>query len=131
MRIDEAVLIGLFCEGVLYGVFMITFAETLRALISKSGSFQTAKTLRRTFLAVTCSFFIVATLDLIINLVHALDAFVHHQGVGGASQYFANIAYWTNSPVTKVNPIQCSFCCHLCSRTPMLVDLDCNSDLTW
>lgn len=99
--IDEAVLVGLFCESILYGVFMATFAETLRALVWKSGSFQAGKNVRRAFLVVTWAFCIITTFDLVISLIHALDAFIHYDGPGGAKQYFSNLPYWIN--VTKVS----------------------------
>ena len=52
---------------------------------------------RSLFLAVAVSMFVIATLDVVLLLVHVLYAFVWYHGPGGAVGEFLDISIWINA----------------------------------
>lgn len=94
--IDEAHLVSLFTESVFYGLFLATFVGLLRAILWNGTSFNAAKHVRWALLSVACTMFVVATVDLILNLKHNLNAFIYYKGPGGPVGEFSKISHWIN-----------------------------------
>ena len=95
--VDEAQLLSLFFEAVAYGIYLVTFAMCMRALLwstAPAGSSRTASL--RASIIVAGAMFVCATLDTAFNLRHNLDAFIFYKGGGGASQEFEHMSYWAN-----------------------------------
>ena len=55
------------------------------------------KSPRYILLAAVILLFIFGTLDVMLQLVHVLDAFIWYKGSGGALGEFSNISYWVNA----------------------------------
>ncbi|KAI0026659.1 hypothetical protein K488DRAFT_65467 [Vararia minispora EC-137] len=96
--VDEAQIVALFVESVLYGVFLVTFGMTIRVLLFNRADSSIIRSGRQYyfFLAVAFAFLVVATFDEAMVLRHVLDAFVYYKGPGGPIGEFLIISYWVN-----------------------------------
>ncbi|KAJ7647039.1 hypothetical protein FB45DRAFT_186973 [Roridomyces roridus] len=92
--IDSAQIVGLFMETLLYGVYLVTLAQCLRALLWSPADHCFKKVIHWHMLAAAMLMFTFATLDVAFGLRHNLDAFVYYTGPGGAKEEFENISYW-------------------------------------
>lgn len=98
---DEAHLASLFSESVLYGLFIATFIGLLRAVLLRGATFRAAAPVRWSLLAVACAMFVVASVDIALNLLHDLNAFIYYQGPGGPIGEFSKISHWIQ--ITRVS----------------------------
>ncbi|KAI0027984.1 hypothetical protein K488DRAFT_35307, partial [Vararia minispora EC-137] len=96
--VDEAQIVALFVESVLYGVFLVTFGMTVRTLLFSRGDSSTVRSggQHYFFVVVAFAFFVVATFDEAMVLRHVLDAFIYYKGPGGPNGEFSMISYWVN-----------------------------------
>ena len=92
--VDEAQIIALFMESVVYGIYLVTLAACVRALFWDTQGFK--RNINWAMVVVTGTMAIFATLDLALGLRHNLDAFVFYKGPGGPSAEFDDISYWVN-----------------------------------
>ncbi|KIP07584.1 hypothetical protein PHLGIDRAFT_412628 [Phlebiopsis gigantea 11061_1 CR5-6] len=92
--VDVAQLVALFMESIFYGLYLVTFGMCMYIMLvrGRSGARQ-----RGVFIAVAVSMFVVATLDVVLLLVHILYAFVWYHGPGSAIGEFLDISVWINA----------------------------------
>ena len=106
--VDEAQIVALFMESVFYGIYLVTLAQCLRALLWSPLENKFKSRLNWPMLVVTILLAVFATLDAAFGLRHLLDAFIFWKGPGGAIEELNNISYWVN--VMKVRPIVIMAC---------------------
>lgn len=107
--IDEAQIVGLFMECICFGIYLVTLAQCLRALLWSDMEHGFKSNVNWPMLTVALLLCIFATLDVAFGLRHNLDAFVYYYKPGGAKAEFAIISYWVN--VMKVEyPLSGLFC---------------------
>ncbi|KAG0700749.1 hypothetical protein DFH29DRAFT_930673 [Suillus ampliporus] len=84
--LDEASLLSLFLETLLYGVFLTLYLLTLLVLLNKTG------TQRQLLIPVATLLLCFATAHLLIDFVRALEAFIFKVHTIGADAYYAMLA---------------------------------------
>ncbi|KAH7882652.1 hypothetical protein F5I97DRAFT_1816635 [Phlebopus sp. FC_14] len=94
--VTTAQIVGLFMECILYGVYLVTLVQCLRALLWSDAESSFKRKANWPMLTVALLMGLFATLDVAFGLRHNLDAFVYYTGPGGATAEFANISYWVN-----------------------------------
>ncbi|KAF8208494.1 hypothetical protein K438DRAFT_1812301 [Mycena galopus ATCC 62051] len=95
--ITEAQLVGLFLESVFWGIYLVTFFLCLRALLFNAElEPRRLRDLNWPMLAIVLVMGTFATLDVVIGLLHNIQAFVIFKGPGGAAGEFSNISDWVN-----------------------------------
>ncbi|KAF8208510.1 hypothetical protein K438DRAFT_1712167 [Mycena galopus ATCC 62051] len=95
--ITEAQLVGLFLESVFWGIYLVTFFLCLRALLFNAElEPRRLRDLNWPMLALVFVMGTFATLDVVVGLLHNIQAFVMFKGPGGAAADFSNISDWVN-----------------------------------
>ncbi|KAJ7205008.1 hypothetical protein GGX14DRAFT_543993 [Mycena pura] len=94
--LTEAQIIGNWFETLAYGIYFVTCGFCARALlvIGSEGRWRKPNEVNWFMLSVAILLFVVGTFDVIIGLVHNLQAFVFFKGAGGAAQELMNISNW-------------------------------------
>ena len=92
--VDEAQMISLFAETVVYGIYLVTLGMCIRALFW--GNHGRKRCYNWPLIIVAASMFLFATFDITFGLRHNLDAFIFYKGSGGANGEFEHISYWVN-----------------------------------
>ncbi|KAF9061677.1 hypothetical protein BDP27DRAFT_1234871 [Rhodocollybia butyracea] len=95
--VTAAQLVAQFLECITYGIYLVTLAQCLYALLfERSHEFRLKKKINWTMLVVTLLLCVFATIDVAIGLRHNLVAFVYFQGPGGPIAVFSDISNWIN-----------------------------------
>ncbi|EGO03195.1 hypothetical protein SERLA73DRAFT_174662 [Serpula lacrymans var. lacrymans S7.3] len=94
--ITTAQIVGLFMECILYGIYLVTLVQCLRALLWSDSNHALKEKINYPMLVVTLLLCTFATLDVAFGLRHNLVAFVYYTGQGGATAEFEDISYWVN-----------------------------------
>ncbi|EGO03192.1 hypothetical protein SERLA73DRAFT_69100 [Serpula lacrymans var. lacrymans S7.3] len=96
--ITTAQIVGLFMECILYGIYLVTLVQCLRALLwsDSNHAFKSRNKINWPMLVVAILLCTFATLDVAFGLRHNLVAFVYYTGQGGATAEFEDISYWVN-----------------------------------
>ncbi|EGO28970.1 hypothetical protein SERLADRAFT_353852, partial [Serpula lacrymans var. lacrymans S7.9] len=85
-------------ECILYGIYLVTLVQCLRALLwsDSNHAFKSRNKINWPMLVVAILLCTFATLDVAFGLRHNLVAFVYYTGQGGATAEFEDISYWVN-----------------------------------
>ncbi|TFY75787.1 hypothetical protein EWM64_g8223, partial [Hericium alpestre] len=102
--IAEAHIVALFLQSIFYGIFLITFAQSLLVLRRSRRTFRQ----RRCSFIIALLFFIFGTLDIAFLLRQVVDAFIYYTGPGGANVRFEDISDWGNAMRTVFYCIETS-----------------------
>ncbi|KAJ7205010.1 hypothetical protein GGX14DRAFT_645589 [Mycena pura] len=96
--LTEAQITGNWFETLTYGMYFVTCGFCARALlfIGPEGRWRKPGEINWFMLSVGILLFIVATFDVVIGLLHNLQAFVFYTGGGGAAQELTDITNWIN-----------------------------------
>ncbi|KAJ7841490.1 hypothetical protein B0H14DRAFT_2512249, partial [Mycena olivaceomarginata] len=106
--LTEAQLLGNWFETLTYGMYFVTCGFCARTLlcIGPDDRWRKPSEIRGLILSVGIALFVVATFDVVIGLLHNLQAFVFYTGGGGAAQVFADILNWINISRSVTQVIQ-------------------------
>ncbi|KAJ8464015.1 hypothetical protein ONZ45_g17386 [Pleurotus djamor] len=94
--VDESQLIGLFVQAVLYGFVLFTFPPCVQALLWSNDIRKPYSSIQWPMLLIAIVLVVFATLDVTLNMLHAIKAFIFYKGVGGAIEEYTNISDWIN-----------------------------------
>lgn len=90
---DEAEIVALFVESVLYGILVVTFVACVYTLVWRRNS----RRLNVPMLATAILLFVCATMHVAIDLVRMLNAFwTHRAAPGGPAAYFNDVRRMTH-----------------------------------
>ncbi|KAJ7101702.1 hypothetical protein C8R44DRAFT_988347 [Mycena epipterygia] len=108
LPLTEAQLLGNWLETLTYGMYFVTCGFCARTLlcIGPDNRWRKPSEIRGFILGVGIALFVVATFDVVIGLLHNLQAFVFYTGGGGAGQVLADILDWINIARTVTQVIQ-------------------------
>ncbi|KAJ7786754.1 hypothetical protein B0H14DRAFT_3893541 [Mycena olivaceomarginata] len=108
LSLSEAQLLGNWFETLTYGMYFVTCGFCARTLlcIGPEDRWRRPSEIRWLILSVGIALFVVATFDVIIGLLHNLQAFAFYTGEGGAAQELADISGWINVARTAAHAVQ-------------------------
>lgn len=98
--VTEAQLTALFLQSIFYGILLVTFGFSTRALFTYRGRLKRSKEINWLVVVVTFISLCIASLDLSLVYYGNMRAFVFYQGKGGPTAEFTRISSWIN--ITKV-----------------------------
>jgi len=91
---DEAKLVSIFVQSILYGIFTVLFVGSVSVLWRTKGK---RSTLHYVMLWTLITMWVVATTQLGVNFARIIEAFiVHRNGPGGPAGYFDLLSNFTN-----------------------------------
>ncbi|RPD79531.1 hypothetical protein L226DRAFT_567624 [Lentinus tigrinus ALCF2SS1-7] len=95
--INTAQLVGVYMQGIFYGIDLITVAYGLRVLLwTRDWHFKGRTRISWIMVGTTIAMFTIATLEMALGLLHNLQAFIYYTGPGGAIAEFDDISSWVN-----------------------------------
>ncbi|KAJ7205004.1 hypothetical protein GGX14DRAFT_569155 [Mycena pura] len=106
--LTEAQLTGNWFETLTYGMYFVTCGFCARTLlfIGPEQRWRKPSEIRWFILSVAVVLFVVGTFDVVIGLLHNLQAFVFFRGTGGAAQELTDISNWINIARSVAQVIQ-------------------------
>jgi hypothetical protein len=133
VTISAATLTSLLMESVFYGLFLVTFFQTIYTLVFACDALKRGA-VRWTFVLVACGMFILGTLDLLLLFKHSLDDFVRFHGPGGPDALLADMHNWVNPTrvsqhlcPTSSDDADCRMRRPLCSCSRSYSEMECSS----
>ncbi|KAJ7887345.1 hypothetical protein B0H14DRAFT_2696261, partial [Mycena olivaceomarginata] len=108
LSLSEAQLLGNWFETLTYGMYFVTCGFCARKLlcIGPEDRGRRPSEIRWFILSVGITLFVVATFDVVIGLLHNLQAFAFYTGGGGAAKELSDISGWINVARTVAQVIQ-------------------------
>ncbi|KAJ7739106.1 hypothetical protein B0H14DRAFT_3168098 [Mycena olivaceomarginata] len=108
LSLSEAQLLGNWFETLTYGMYFVTCGLCARKLlcIGPGDRCRRPREIRWFILSVGITLFVVATFDVVIGLLHNLQAFAFYTGGGGAAKELSDISGWINVARTVAQVIQ-------------------------
>ncbi|KAJ7871694.1 hypothetical protein B0H14DRAFT_2723567 [Mycena olivaceomarginata] len=108
LSLSEAQLLGNWFETLTYGMYFVTCGLCARKLlcIGPGDRCRRPSEIRWFILSVGITLFVVATFDVVIGLLHNLQAFAFYTGGGGAAKELSDISGWINVARTIAQVIQ-------------------------
>ncbi|KAF7344927.1 hypothetical protein MVEN_01655100 [Mycena venus] len=108
LSLSEAQLLGNWFETLTYGMYLVTCCFCARTLlcIGPEDRWRRPSEIRWFIFSVGITLFVVATFDVVIGLLHNLQAFAFYTGGGGAAQELSDISGWINMARTVAQVIQ-------------------------
>ncbi|KAJ6447841.1 hypothetical protein C8R45DRAFT_1047206 [Mycena sanguinolenta] len=108
LSLSEAQLLGNWFETLTYGMYSVTCGFCARKLlcIGPEDRWRRPSEIRWLILSVGTTLFVVATFDVVIGLLHNLQAFAFYTGGGGAAQELSDISGWINMARTVAQVLQ-------------------------
>ncbi|KDR66675.1 hypothetical protein GALMADRAFT_147729 [Galerina marginata CBS 339.88] len=96
--ISEAQLVSSWVTTIFWSFFLITFVKCLRALLLDEWrtDFQPRSAINWSMVAVSVSFFVFGTLDVVLGFYHNIKAFILYTGPGGSDGEFTKLSDWVN-----------------------------------
>ncbi|KAK7028272.1 hypothetical protein R3P38DRAFT_2935085 [Favolaschia claudopus] len=89
---DEAKLVSIFVQSVLYGVYARLFFETVSVIVRRPSS----RPFRRSSIAICFLLFIIATTHVSVNFTRIIKAFIiHRDEPGGPAAFFNELSEFT------------------------------------
>ena len=94
LPVDEAQMVSIFTEAVVYGIYLVTCGMCVQALFwGKTGH---KDKYNWPLICVAAAMFVFSTSDVAFSLRHNLIAFIYYKGAGGPDGEFEDISYWVN-----------------------------------
>ncbi|KAF7296949.1 Carboxylic ester hydrolase [Mycena indigotica] len=91
LSLPAAHLLAVYIATFMYGIYVVTLGMAGRALLTlPSGEWRTRRDINWIILAVFCALFINDTLDTVLALLEAMDAFAIYSGPGGPTHVFSH-----------------------------------------
>ncbi|KAJ7712069.1 hypothetical protein B0H14DRAFT_3019602 [Mycena olivaceomarginata] len=108
LSLSEAQLLGNWFETLTYGMYFVTCGFCARKLlcIGPEDRGRRPSEIRWFILSVGITLFVIATFDVVIGLLHNLQAFAFYTGGGGAAKELSDISGWINVARTVAQVIQ-------------------------
>lgn len=104
LGISEAQLLGLFLASVFWGMFLITFVQSIRYLLwDLKGNLKPLSIINWPLLIVAALLAFLSTFDVALGLMHNIEAFIFYTGPGGSAARFTGLTDWVN--ILKVSTI--------------------------
>ncbi|KDR66676.1 hypothetical protein GALMADRAFT_80539 [Galerina marginata CBS 339.88] len=96
--ISEAQLVSSWLATIFWSFFLVTFVQCLRALLLDEWGteFRRPSTINWAMVAVSVSFFVFGTLDVVLGFYHNIKAFILFTGPGGSEAEFTQLSDWVN-----------------------------------
>lgn len=101
---DEAELLGLFLNSMLYALVLLTLLFCLHVLLSCS-SRPRARSCQWPMVVIACVMGALSTADMVLAVCEAMKAFIFYRGGGGASAEYAQSMYTSAPWLAKVRCI--------------------------
>lgn len=99
--IDEAQLVAIVVESILYGIYMMTLGACLRIWL-RPREYHRRRHFPWILGGTTLLLTAIATTDVALGLYHAILAFIRYQGPGGPAALYSNISSWINVTKTTI-----------------------------
>ncbi|KAF8825786.1 hypothetical protein HHX47_DHR6000418 [Lentinula edodes] len=97
LGISEAQLLGLFLASVFWGMFLITFVQSIRYLLwDLKGNLKPLSIINWPLLIVAALLAFLSTFDVALGLMHNIEAFIFYTGPGGSAARFTGLTDWVN-----------------------------------
>ncbi|KAJ3775952.1 hypothetical protein FB446DRAFT_785541 [Lentinula raphanica] len=105
LGISEAQILGLFLSSVFWGMLLITFVQVMKCFLwdNERERFKSASKINWFMLIVALLLMTLSTLNVALELLHCIEAFILYTGPGGSNAKFTRLKDWVNILNTTCN----------------------------